>query len=143
MVELNKSRENMNISDYDFHDGYIINMEHVNNKMKISMESAEISDEELKDDIILSNHDTIKGTLHIEGIKNFKINGAVFLEKFVKTYDEGNISSFTIKGNKMILIISWINHAPKIHEETDLFRIEIEGEKIYWENIPSLVNPFW
>lgn len=133
----------MNISKYDFHDGYIINMEHINNTMEISMESAEISDEELKDDIILSDHDTIKGILHIEGIKTIKINDIVFLKNFVKTYDEGNVSAFIIKENQMILIVSWINHAPKTYEETDLFRIEIEAEKIYWENIPILVNPFW
>jgi hypothetical protein len=65
------------------------------------------------------------------------------LGKFVKTHDEGNISSFSIKGNKMILMVNWINHTPKMYEETDLFRIEIEGNQIYWENMPSLVNPFW
>jgi hypothetical protein len=60
----------------------------------------------------------------------------------VQTYDEGNIYSFDIKENKLQLVISWINHSPKIYEETDFFRIEIEADRIYWENILDLVNPF-
>jgi hypothetical protein len=133
----------VNISKYDFHDGYVVDIKHINNKIEISMESAEISEEELKDDIALSDRNTIKGKLHIDGIKNININSKIFFEKIVKTYDEGNIYSFDIQQNTLILIVSWINHAPKIYEETDFFRIEIEAEKIYWENIPDLANPFW
>ena len=94
MVELDLKERKMNISKYDFHDGYVIDLKHINNKIKISMESAEISDEELKDDIILSDHSTIKGKLHMERIKNIRINNKDYLENFLKIHDKGNIYSF-------------------------------------------------
>ena len=133
----------MNISKYDFHDGYIIDMKHVNDKIEIFMESAEISNEELEDNIILSDHNTIKGKLHVQGIESIEVNGKSFSGKFVKTYEEGNIYSFSIKENTVILVVSWINHPPKMQEELDFFRIEVKSDKIFWENIPDLINPFW
>jgi len=144
MVEIAfRMREEMNISKYDFHDGYLIDMIQINNNIEITMESAEISDEELQDDIILSDHSAIAGKLHIEGIKNIQIDGKDFFGPFEKTYDEGNIYSFDIKENKLTLLVSWLNHPPKICGETKLFKIEIEAKKIWWENIPDLVNPYW
>jgi hypothetical protein len=139
----NTCKQQMNISKYDFHDGCLIDVQHFDNKIEFSMESAEISDEELQDKIILSEYGTIKGKLHLDGIKSFKINDQLFSGAFVKEYDRGYIFSFEIQDSKMILIVGWINCPPKIYEETDFFRIEIEAERIYWETIPDLANPFW
>ncbi|MCH9609380.1 MAG: hypothetical protein S4CHLAM45_05210 [Chlamydiales bacterium] len=58
-------------------------------------------------------------------------------------YDEGNISHFEIAKGKMVLQASWENYFPKFPEETDVFKIEIEAEKIYWENIPTLFDESW
>jgi hypothetical protein len=54
--------ESMNIANYAafFHDGSIINIQHTDTKIEISMESAEISEEDLKDEIFLSKYNTLK-----------------------------------------------------------------------------------
>ncbi|MDE3046514.1 MAG: hypothetical protein KGJ02_07725 [Verrucomicrobiota bacterium] len=133
----------MNISNHDFHDGYIIDVQHRNNRLEISMESAQISDDELNDDIVLSNHHTIKGKLHLEEVESIKINNKENLETITKKYDEGIIHSFDIKENKLTLVLSWVNHTPNVYEETDFFKYEIEAKKIWWETIADLYNPFW
>ena len=132
----------MNISEYDFHDGCLINLKQFDNKIELSMESAEISDEELKHKIVLSRQNTIKGKLHLEKIKSIKINDQPFLGILKQEYDVGNIFSFEIEGNKITLIIGWENHPPKKFQQTDFFKIEFEANKVYWENIPDLINPF-
>ena len=52
-----------------FHDGSITDINHFGNKMTISMESAEMDEEDVKGDIILGKDDRIRGKLHIEGIQ--------------------------------------------------------------------------
>lgn len=143
MVESTNLREEMNISKYDFHDGYLIDMKQINNNIEIVMESAEIWEEDLQDNIIVSEHNTIKGKLHLEKIKNLKINDKIVNEVFVKKYDRGDIFSFDIEGNTATLVLSWENCHPHPYERTDFFTIEIEAEKIWWENIPDLINPYW
>ena len=51
----------MNISLYDFHDGYLIDIKHSKDNMEICMESAQIHYEDLKDNLSLSIHNTLKG----------------------------------------------------------------------------------
>lgn len=133
----------MNISKYEFHDGYIMHISHKAREIKISMESAEISDEEIKEKnfITLSKHRTIKGILHIKKVKNIEINGMMYSGKLNQTeiYESGDISSFEIKGHTVLLKVVWV----KPYERTDLDIIKIEAEEIYWENIPDLFNPDW
>ena len=130
-----------NISDYDFHDGAIIDLIHVADGIQILMESAEIASEDLKDDLSLSETYTLRGKLHLEKISEIKINGLNYTE-IKKTYDEAGIYAFDIKNNVVKFGISWINHLPKRYENTDYITIEIEAENIYWENIPALHNPY-
>lgn len=133
----------MDISYYDFHDGYLIDLKHDNDKLEISMESSQIDIDDLRDKIQLSNHRTLKGKLHIENIKEFKINDDLFLGEFNKLHDDGEVYDFEIKHNKLLLVVSWINYPPKPKIITPFFKYEIEAEKIYWENIPNLHNPYW
>lgn len=142
MVGLKKGVEEVNISKYDFHDGCLINLKHFDNKIELSMESAEISDEELVNKIILSKQNTIKGKLHLEKIESIKINNQTFSGVLKQEYDVGKIFSFQIEDNIVILMVGWENHPPKIFRQTDFYKIEIEANKIYWENTPDLVNPF-
>ena len=79
----------MNISKYQdyFHDGSIIDLSHHENNIIISMESAEMDKEDLTDDILLSNDDSIKGKLYINGIHSITINKEPFVGILKKTYD--------------------------------------------------------
>ena len=57
----------LNINKYAdfFHDGSILNIDHTGNKMIIFMESAEVDEEDVDDDIILAKGSRIRGMLHI------------------------------------------------------------------------------
>ena len=134
----------MNINKYTgyFHDGTVHDIDHSNNKMEISMESAEILSEWNKDNIPLSKHSRISGKLHLEEIKSIRINDKIYNGKLKKTYDSSDVYDFEIQKNKVILLISWINYPPKPPEKTDIFTIEIEVGRIYWENSPTLFDSY-
>ena len=93
----------MNILKYDFHDGCIFDFIHYNNSIEISMESVEVTDEDLQHYLTLTKHSTLRGKLHIEYINHIKVNGIFIKSKFIKTYDAGHIYSFNIK-NKTIFL---------------------------------------
>ena len=52
-------------------------------------------------------------------------------------YDSGSILDFEILNHKVILGIEWTDYPPK-PRKSDFSTIEIEAEKIWWENIPDL-----
>jgi hypothetical protein len=54
-----------------------------------------------------------------------------------KNYDGGSILDFEIFKHKVILGIEWTDYPPKVRK-SDFTTIEIEAEKIRWENIPDL-----
>jgi len=70
----------MNISKYEafFHDGSLIDIRHIGTKIEFSMASAEMDEEDVENDVILSKNDSIQGKLHIEGIKSIMIGGNPF-----------------------------------------------------------------
>jgi hypothetical protein len=113
-----------------FHDGSVTDIDHVGDELIISMESAEMSEEDVKDD-------RIRGKLHVEGIKDIKINHKPFLKIIKKVYDDGGIFNFEIKKNSIELSIDWVNFPPKA-KANEFSVIKIEAEKIWWENIPDL-----
>jgi hypothetical protein len=121
-----------------FHDGTVHDVKYIKNEIIFSMESAELLPEWDKDSIALSKHNTISGNLHLENFGKIRINGQIYKEKLVKTYDSSDIYTFEIHPKKVFLLISWINYPPKPREETPFSEYEIEAEKIYWENIPTL-----
>lgn len=129
------------IDQYDFHDGYLFDVKSGIGELVLSMESAEISDEGL-DDHLLSEHGTIKGQLHLEGVECIRVNGQR-VDTLQQQHDCGDIFDFKIKENIVFLVVRWINYHPKQYLETDFFKIEIQANNIYWENIPDLANPFW
>lgn len=126
-----------------FHDGIIYDIKHVKNKMTLSMESAELLPEWNEDNITLSKRNTISGNLHLEGLGNISINGQLYNDILIKTYDSSDVYTFEIQLKKVVLLISWINYPPKPREETPFSEYEIEAEKIYWENIPNLFDGLW
>lgn len=134
--------EKMNIQKYSgyFHDGGIINIKHINNKeIEISMESSPLQPECNLDNIPLSSFKTIRGKLHIVGVKNILANDKLIKEIKI-IYDDGEILRFSVNDNKVKLLINWINYPPKQRmHQSEL--IEIEAEEVYWENIPNLLDP--
>ena len=132
----------MNISKYTgfFHDGTVHDISHVKDKMRISMESAELLPAWNKAKIPLSKYNRMAGYLHLEDIKSIQIDEKPYTGILKKTYDSSEVYDLTILENKVILLVQWINYPPKPREETDVFTIEIEAKKIYWENIPSLFD---
>jgi hypothetical protein len=133
----------VDISKYTafFHDGSIMDIQHIKNKIEISMASAEMDEEDVKDDNILSKDDSIQGKLHIEGIKSIEISGKPFSGIIQKLYDNGRIFDFVIMNNFVELLIDWVNFPPK-PEINEFSIIKIEAEKIWWENIPNLADRY-
>ena len=149
---LQKEQVGINMTKFDiekyapyFHDGIVFDLKHEKNKcyINIEMESAELRPAWNQDNIILSKRRTISGRLHLEKINFIKINGKLCHDELVKSYDEGNIYHLDIRNMNLKLEVSWENCPPKLKEETDVFAIEIEAEKIYWENIPTLFDAHW
>jgi hypothetical protein len=54
--------------------------------------------------------------------------------------DECEILRLKIQKNKVTLLVQWMNYPPKNREFFTEF-IEIEAEKIYFENEPDLIDP--
>lgn len=101
------------------------------------MESAEIDEEDIKDNIVLSKNDRIRGKLHIEGIKRIKQNDHPYHEILTMRYKDAEIFHFEIYQNKVEFQIKWCSYPPTPYIE-DFSTIEIEAEKIWWENMPDL-----
>jgi hypothetical protein len=134
--------DSMNISKYVafFHDGAIINIQHIKNTIEFSMASAEVDPEEdIIDDVILSKDASIQGKLHIEGVLAITINKKPFLGMLKNLYDRGKIFDFEITENSVELSIDWINFSPRL-QINEFSVIQIKAKKIWWENIPDLIE---
>lgn len=100
------------------------------------MESAEMDEEDIKDDIVLSRDDRIRGKLHIEGTKHIKENNQPYTDILRMKYEDAEIFHFEVNQNKVELQVKWCSYPPKPSIE-DFSTIEIEAEKIWWENTPN------
>ncbi|CAN5521423.1 hypothetical protein BH10BAC1_BH10BAC1_21090 [soil metagenome] len=131
----------MNLMHYTsfFHDGSIIAINHHGKNIILSMESAEMDEEDIKDDLILSKDDRIRGKLHAEGIMSIKENNQFYNDILKMKYKNAEIVHFEINLNKIKLAIQWGSYPPKPYVE-DFSTVEIEADKIWWENIPNLTE---
>jgi hypothetical protein len=134
------------ISKYEgiFHDGAIWEIKQNESLLQLCMESAQMLPEWNEDNIILSKRETVTGKLVLEGIKNIKENDSSSLEEFrvKESYERAEVFRLRIKSNSVLLLLLWIKYFPE-YEESALFKYEIEAEKIYWENIPTLFDDYW
>lgn len=66
----------MDISKYVsyFHDGTLIDIQQIGDALSISMESCELSADELDEDIVLSDAHTLKGKLHLKKLNSISMN---------------------------------------------------------------------
>ena len=122
-----------------FHDGSLVTIEYGKNdaELILTMESAEIDPEDIRDPIPLSKDDRIKGKLHLKGIKSISIDGEKLSTPLKMNYDDGDIFRFKIKGNEVHFHIIWKNYPPKKSVD-DCSTITIQAENVRWENIPDL-----
>ncbi len=122
-----------------FHDGLLIDIEYGknNSELILTLESAEVDPENIKDHIILSKENRIKGRLFLKGVKNIHTNGKQILTPLKMNYDSGDIFRFKIKGDEVFFHIIWINYPPK--KSVDVCSsVVINQTNLVWENIPNL-----
>ncbi len=131
-------KEYINISKYEFHDGSIFDFFHKGFNIVISMESAELLPEEVEaDGLQLSELNTLRGKLHIEGVKKITIDEAPYSQPLILKHETATILSFEITKGIVHLEIIW--QIP--FGSTDLEEINIFAENIWWKNLPELINP--
>ena len=135
------TEEKMAIWDYAayFHDGQILEIDHEMNNVVVFMESSELDLEDFKEDIKLTKDEYFKGKLHIEGVKSIRINGIRFFRKIEKEAKCNSILRFKVEDLTVFLYVEWQPPAPR---NPDFSAFEIEAEKIWWENLPDLEDPF-
>ncbi len=105
------------------------------------MESAEISPDENLDNVVLSEHLTIKGKLHIEEVSLITEKKNQTLDSLKMLYDSAYILHLKILGTTVLLDVEWVNFPP--HPEITAYSFyTIHAKKIWWENIPDLFDPF-
>ena len=129
----------MNINEYAgyFHDGNLIDIRQIQDSVTFYIESFPIDKEEIQDETIkLTKINTLKGILHVDKIKSIKIGNKPFKGTVCKEYDDGEILDLEIFKNKVIFLIEWNNFPPK-NRITVSNKIEIEANKIWWENLPD------
>ena len=134
----------MSISQYSafFHDGSIISIQHTGNELAIAMESAEVSSDDLEENITLSKENALKGILHLKAIKTICINKQSYLKMMQMEGNSAIILDLEINKGAIRLFIEWVNYPPAPKLENMFCEIIIEAEKIYWENIPDLYDSF-
>lgn len=128
----------MSIKKYSsyFHDGSITGIKHNAQKLEIIMESAEINEDEVSDDVPISPDHRIKGTLHIDGVTNIHENSKFSPNPLRMKYADAEISHFSINKNCVEFEIKW-NSIPATPLIKDFSSIEIKGKKIWWENLEA------
>ena len=129
----------MDIKKYTsfFHDGSIFDIQCNKNEILIFMHSAEMDEEDIQDDAILSKENILKGKLHLEGIKKI-IENNLLIDSFIMKKEDGGIFRFKIYDNIVQFQITW-DSIP--FDKEDFSVVEIEAEKIWWENCPDMPDP--
>lgn len=135
----------MNIEKYAdyFHDGSIIDIKTKKNNLEIFMSSAEVSPNDIKGPIPLSSDCRIKGILKIKNVKKAEINkNNANINEIKMRSDFGTIFTFEIENQTVLLKIIWESSQPDRREQ-DFSTFEIEADKIDFEVIPDLADPFF
>ena len=128
----------MDISTYTswFHDGSITGIEHSNGNLIVSMKSAEVFPEEIKNKELLSEDNRIHGRLHIDNVQSLEIDEKAFLEEWKIEYDSGGIFDFEITKDHVLLMIQWVNFPPK-NEIEEFSVVRIRCKNLLWEPIQA------
>ena len=135
----------LNIKKYKdyFHDGGLIDVCHEKDSISLSICSAEMSQEDFHDILPLSKNNYLKGKLYVEEISNVKLDNQPYRNKMKMEHDSAQILSLEIDEHSVVLEIVWEDYPPKKSLDSNCSIYCISGKKIYWESIPSLIDPFW
>lgn len=127
-----------------FHDGSIHDIMHYKDSLVISIESAQLLPEWYWDrkKLPLSKRDTISGKLYFVHVNSLKQDDKPSHEAFKMVYEGCEVFDIKIEVHKIKMLVTWEQYLPK-RERTDMVCIEIEADKIYWENIPNLFDDYW
>jgi hypothetical protein len=114
-----------------FHDGNLIDLRHNGDNVEFVIESAEIDPNEIDNKEILSESNTLKGTLRLTCVKTIKVGNKLYNGFLEKNYDDGEILDLEINDSNVMILIEWKNFPPKrrINEVT---KIELQAESIEW-----------
>jgi hypothetical protein len=114
-----------------FQEGTIVDILHKGKEMKLLLKSVELDQDEVEDDVTLSEDHTLSGTLCLEGISGIYIDDEPFEGVLTKIYDLGTIAELEFFENGIELQVHWVNFPPK--KEMNTFSlIEIEADKVYF-----------
>jgi hypothetical protein len=123
-----------------FHDGSVIQIEHEQNKVNITLESAEISSaEDSFPNAQLSENRTITGILHLKEVQFILVQNLSFTGQLKMLAEVGEILEMQMTSQKVRLLIEWINFSKK-NPEKEISDIVIHAKEIFWENSPNLMS---
>lgn len=124
-----------------FHDGEILAVNSENQDLIFSIVSPEVLEEDIvEEDLHLLSNQRFQGKLHIKNVKSLAIDGILQEKTLHISADMVDIFHCDIS-HKMVtfhLLLSDIPLTGPISEIT----LEINGAKIWWENIPNLEDQY-
>jgi hypothetical protein len=123
-----------------FHDGTILDVQHKDNIIELFLESSQMEPNEEISQKDLSASGTLTGKLCLIGVQNIKIGNTEYKGILQKNFDDGEILTLEVSDHKILILVEWINFPPKVRASA-ISKIEIQAKKIFWENIPDLINP--
>ncbi|CDR33193.1 hypothetical protein [Criblamydia sequanensis] len=134
----------MNLAKYQsyFHDGTLIDIIHIKNTVEISISSCEIDLNDLERKIPLAHDGTIRGKIIVK--KNIKVlidKKNIPLNELRMFYDRAEILNLNVSKNEIKIFLLWKTLRPVVKDEK-YSELKIEAEEIYFENIPTLLDPF-
>lgn len=122
-----------------FHDGSLDYVEYCPNRISFWLESFEIEPNAITDSSLkLSNHSSLRGKLHVKGIKRIRNSDTEAMPIELTSWDSGEIMDLEISSNKIHMNLIWRCNSTK--KEAWAF-YEIEADEVTWENLPTLKMP--
>lgn len=132
--------EKLPISKYEkeFHDGNLINIEHKDQNLILTIISSELEPGIVEtNNIEISFDNRIKGKLHLKEITKILKWGKDFQGPLNMFSDYASIYYLKFYEGGVILSVIWERYFPRFQElKNDKF--QIEAKKIYWESLPNL-----
>lgn len=121
----------VDIEEYQkyFKDGILYNIFTEENSCSFTMESSSINPKSLKNKIILSDQDTLRGKLILKEIKSITMNEKTMVLSKDQTFQSAIIQDCTIHPDAFKLSLKVAG--------SSLTHFNICAKKIYWENFPT------
>lgn len=125
--------------DY-FHDGGIENITSLNDEIIFEMQSAQIFKCDNRDNLPLSEEQTIYGNLHAKGIISIMLNNQL-VNSLKMEYDHVSLIELEISNNRVSFCGNWKKYGGKVPYENEMFVCEVIAKELYWENTANITDP--